>query len=125
MRRRYALILPLLMFVACDDKATPPAQPEAPVAEQPALPSAKAAHDDHGAHGAAVGHAEKVKLTAGGTTFDPPVEVAEIPAGAYMCDMGTVHYARMEKKADPCPVCGMALVRKEAGGEVGSDTHGH
>ena len=50
-------------------------------------------------------------LSAEGKRFDPPVEKSEIPAGAWMCDMGTVHFAAGEKH-DKCPVCGMKLVQK-------------
>lgn len=51
----------------------------------------------------------KVEVSADGTHFDPAVAKAELPEGAYYCDMGTVHYARMEKGDNECPVCGMKL----------------
>ncbi len=46
-----------------------------------------------------------------GKRFDPPVETSAIPSGAWMCDMGTVHYASSEPGT--CPVCGMKLVQKK------------
>ncbi len=55
-----------------------------------------------------------VDVAAEGTEFDPPVEVVQIPAGAWYCDMGTVHYARMDEGDGACAICGMALVQKSA-----------
>jgi hypothetical protein len=52
------------------------------------------------------GHAE---VSKDGTKFDPPVEKARIPDGAWICDMGTVHYARMERGDGVCPLCKMDL----------------
>lgn len=57
---------------------------------------------------------EPVEVTAEGTTFDPPVEVAQLPDGAWYCDMGTVHYARMDEGDGRCPTCDMDLVQKVA-----------
>jgi predicted small lipoprotein YifL len=57
---------------------------------------------------------DTVAVSAEGTRFDPPVEVADIPDGAWMCDMGTVHYAAAEKGDGTCPVCSMKLTRKSA-----------
>ncbi len=50
-----------------------------------------------------------VQVSKEGTSFNPPIEKAELPDGAYYCDMGTVHYARMEKGDGKCPACGMDL----------------
>lgn len=52
-------------------------------------------------------------LAAAGQRFDPAVDVAEIPTGAWMCDMGTVHFAAGEKHDGKCPVCGMNLTQKK------------
>lgn len=57
---------------------------------------------------------EIVEVAPEGTKFDPPVEVAQIPVGAWYCDMGTVHYARMDQGDGKCPICGMNLVQKVA-----------
>lgn len=49
-----------------------------------------------------------------GVRHDPPVDPSEIPDGAWMCDMGTVHYSSADKHDGKCPVCGMDLVQKAA-----------
>jgi hypothetical protein len=67
---------------------------------------------------------EMVEVAAEGTRFDPPVMVARIPDGAWMCDMGTVHYAA--RSAGECPICGMDLTQKGAptpGGHEDHDDH--
>ena len=64
------------------------------------------------AHEQAHDHA-KVEVPAEGKRFTPPVDIEEIPAGAWMCDMGTVHYASGEKNDGTCPVCGMDLLQKK------------
>lgn len=53
-----------------------------------------------------------VQLAAEGQKFDPPVARAAIPAGAWYCDMGTVHYARPEEGDGICPLCKMKLKQK-------------
>ncbi len=55
-----------------------------------------------------------VKVEREGTKFDPPVKPSEIPDGAWMCDMGTVHFASLKKGSGKCPTCGMALKKKGA-----------
>ena len=55
---------------------------------------------------------EAVEVGPEGTEFDPPVEVVQIPEGAWYCDMGTVHYARMAEGDGKCAICGMNLVQK-------------
>ena len=55
-----------------------------------------------------------VDVPASGKAFDPPVHVDQIPDGAHYCDMGDVHYARMDKGDNTCPVCGMELSVKQA-----------
>ena len=53
-----------------------------------------------------------VEVAAEGTRFDPPRTRAEMPAGAWVCDMnGSVHYARGTEGDGECPVCGMHLVQ--------------
>lgn len=68
--------------------------------------------------------AETVTVSKTGTTFDPPVQIAQIPPGAHYCDMGTVHYARLDKGDGKCTECGMMLKTKpgkakEADGHAG------
>ncbi len=65
-----------------------------------------------------------VDVPEGGKKFDPPVEKAEIPPGAWFCDMGTVHYAQLEEGDGTCPECGMKLKQMPGAGEA--DPHaGH
>jgi hypothetical protein len=54
-----------------------------------------------------------IEVPAQGKKFDPPVKADPLPAGAWYCDMGTVHYARMEKGDGTCPVCKMDLKQKK------------
>jgi len=51
-------------------------------------------------------------LPAEGARYDPPIDPAEVPDGAWMCDMGTVHYAAPHE--GKCPECGMKLTEKKA-----------
>ena len=53
-----------------------------------------------------------VALTPAGVKLEPPVVAARIPAGAWYCDMGKVHYARTEKGDGTCPLCKMQLTQK-------------
>jgi hypothetical protein len=65
-----------------------------------------------------------VGVSAEGTQVDPAVPTDQIPPGAWMCDMGTAHYAA--KEAGSCPVCGMTLTQKAGGdGEGSGHDHGH
>ena len=60
-----------------------------------------------------------------GKTFKPPVAKDKIPEGAYYCDMGTVHYARMDKGDGKCPLCKMALVKKGDKAQPSGHNHNH
>jgi hypothetical protein len=53
-----------------------------------------------------------VEVTAEGNKLEPPVQVDQIPAGVWYCDMGTVHYARKDEGDGRCAVCGMSLTKK-------------
>jgi len=77
--------LAVLALVACGGSSTP----ETPEAE-PAAPTST--------------------LPAEGKRYDPAIDPSGVPAGAWMCDMGTVHYAAPH--AGECPVCGMKLTEK-------------
>jgi len=105
----------LLMFSACDKPADAPKTDE-PAETEPAAPT-KATES-----GPAAG--DTVEVTAEGTTFKPPIQVAQVPDGAWYCDMGTVEYARLEKGDGKCPVCGMFLKQK-GGAAPADDGHGH
>ena len=52
---------------------------------------------------------------AEGTRFDPAVEASSLPEGAWICDMGTVHYARSVQGDGECPICHMRLVQRTTG----------
>ena len=54
-------------------------------------------------------------LSAEGTRFDPAVEASSLPEGAWICDMGTVHYARSVQGDGECPICHMRLVQRTTG----------
>ncbi len=53
-------------------------------------------------------------VTAEGTKFDPALSKDQVPEGAWMCDMGSVHYAASDKGDGKCKVCSMDLVQKSA-----------
>lgn len=53
-----------------------------------------------------------VTVSKEGSKFEPTVAKDKIPGNAYYCDMGTVHYARMDRGDGKCPVCGMMLTQK-------------
>jgi hypothetical protein len=69
----------------------------------------------------AVAEDSTVEVDKDGTKFDPKVDKSKLPDGAWYCDMGGVHYARMEKGDGKCEVCGMKLQQND-GGEA---DHGH
>ena len=54
----------------------------------------------------------KVEVPPEGKRFSPPVQVAQVPTGAWYCDMGTVHWAQMNEGNHLCPICKMDLKRK-------------
>ena len=55
-----------------------------------------------------------VEVPADGKKFDPPVTPAQLPPGAWYCDMGTVHWAQMNEGNKTCPICKMTLKQKPA-----------
>ncbi len=85
-----------LGLVACDDDSTQSEESEAEVTE-----SSEAAEEQD---------LPMVEVADDGTEFDPPVEKEQIPDGAWICDMRTVHYAQMEEGDAKCPLCNMDLV---------------
>lgn len=89
-----------------------PEQVAAPVQEEQAAPEVAEVTEVAGI----------VEVTADGTVFDPPIQIDQIPEGAWYCDMGTVHYARAEEGDGRCSECGMKLVHKVAAvlGESGA-----
>ena len=77
-----------------------------------ALAMAGGCKKDDESKGAGKAAAEMVVVTKEGTKLDPAVPKARIPDGAWMCDMGTVHFAKTEKGT--CDLCGMPLTLKGA-----------
>jgi hypothetical protein len=59
---------------------------------------------------------DRVTVAQGGSVFDPPVLISQIPPGTWYCDMGTVHYAQPARGDGVCRECGMPLTKK--GGEA-------
>lgn len=126
----------LVLFVAlslaltgCEDKkkAAEPTSDE-PTAEKTAdkkEPAEDGADKKKGAASDGDKKDGKVAVSKEGGKIDPPVEKAKIPAGAWYCDMGTVHYARMEKGDGKCPECGMDLVHMAAAGAAKPAEGGH
>jgi|SRR5690554_2847778 len=67
---------------------------------------------------------DTIKVTKEGAEIDPKVDKSKLPDGAWYCDMGGVHYARMDKGDGKCALCGMKLQHKGEG-EAGHKHHGH
>ena len=86
--------------------APAPAAPQAAVPLPAAPPPVKVAVD-------VPAPLPMVVVAAAGTKFAPPVKPAQIPAGAWYCDMGTVEFARTEPGDGRCPTCGMKLKQKK------------
>lgn len=63
-------------------------------------------HHHHGGEAPATGTPSEAKPNV---ELDPPIAKADVPKGAWYCDMGTVHYYRTERGDGKCPVCGMLL----------------
>ena len=68
-----------------------------------------------------------VDVPKDGKKFKPSVKAAQLPEGAWHCDMkGKAHYAAMQKPEEgKCPVCNMKLVQAGAGSGHGDKGHGH
>ena len=94
----------LLTLVACKPERRGPTPEE--IAQQKVSQALAAGGD------APAAPAPKVQVAAGGSRFDPPVRVDQLPTGVWYCDMGTVHYASTEAGEGRCPVCGMALTHR-------------
>lgn len=101
---KYVLLLSLAMFAfACDQKPkTPPTSPTATTQKTPTPKTTPKTTTK----------TTTLTIPKDGKSFKPPVAKDKIPQGAFFCDMGTVHYARMDKGDGKCPLCGMVLVKK-------------
>ncbi len=53
-----------------------------------------------------------VTVPKAGKKLEPAIKPDKLPSGAWYCDMGTVHYARMDEGDKTCPVCKMKLKQK-------------
>lgn len=117
-----ALALSVSLLAACEEKKETHVgmAPEEPVATSP--DTTKQEGESAGEDAAAA--SEQIEVTAEGGKIDPPVSKDKIPAGAYYCDMGTVHYARMDKGDGKCPECGMMLKQMTPEGAQGAGLEG-
>jgi ABC-type Fe3+-hydroxamate transport system substrate-binding protein len=99
------LVLATAAVVGCTDEAERARRAEEIAAEkvQQALDAGRMDGDNAG---------EMVTVAVDGSELEPPVEIGQIPVGAWYCDMGTVHYARMTRGDGVCPRCGMSLSRQ-------------
>lgn len=133
------LALALTAFGCDNKKAEAPAQDEAN-AEAPAEEAEEKAEAP--AEGEAKGdkaEAKKeelaqVEVAKAGQKFDPAIQAEQLPAGAWYCDMGTVHWAATEKpEGGKCPECNMDLKQHDPGklaeqkekAVEAKDDHGH
>lgn len=126
-------------FWGCDkseEADTEPPNAEAPAQkEEPKQDEAPEQKEDDTA--AETGDAlARVEVSEAGSKFDPPVKAEQLPEGAWYCDMGTVHWAGMNKPEDgKCPECGMALKQYQSADQEAQkakaiephddDGHGH
>jgi hypothetical protein len=68
--------------------------------------------DDRIATPSTIVNSSKVDVPAEGKKFNPPLRAEQLPAGAWYCDMGTVHWAQMNEGNRTCPICKMDLKHK-------------
>mgnify|MGYP006292964593 CR=1 FL=1 len=144
MKARMLMIVCLVLSVAvvgCEKKSSGDAKKDEAKAEEPAEKTEEKAEEEEGSAEAEEDEAaeedapaEKVEVAKGGTKFDPAIEPEQLPEGAWYCDMGTSHWAAMEKPEDgKCPECGMKLkqydaekhAEKKKGAVEAKDDHGH
>lgn len=100
----------VLLFVAaswlagCDSKKDAPAQPESAPTAATEEPLGEAVDLDK---------LPKVEVPENGIEFNPSIPIAQLPDGAYTCDMGGLsHWSAMHKPEDgKCPVCHMDLIQ--------------
>lgn len=117
-------LLPLMTCLgagawACNQSKAPAAASSSEPVSAPGAP--QAASNDV----AAKANQGNGTVSAAGTTFDPPVEKSTLAAGTWICDMGTVHYARSAKGDGKCPECGMNLTQLGTSTEGQAGSHAH
>ena len=134
--RHLSLMLALFLCVTvtmtgCDSHPAKAADETPSVAPQEAVTTDCQGTENSEFCGSEIAHAtEPVELTAEGSRFDPPIEVEQVPSGAFYCDMGTVHYASLEQGDNACPVCGMLLTQQpsedeDADSQLTTEPSGH
>lgn len=67
------------------------------------------------------------KISDHGVRFEPPIPKTQLPDKVWYCDMGTVHYARLQKGDQICPLCKMKLKQfdMQAVAAPGDKAEGH
>jgi glucose/arabinose dehydrogenase len=105
-----ALLAAMLVLTGCGKAGQAEASPG--VGMNVAGPAGAEAPSEAPDEEAPAAAAALVEVSASGTNFDPPVQKAQIPEGAWYCDMGTVHFARTEEGDKTCPRCKMKLHHK-------------
>ncbi len=137
MKKTILMTMAACMFfglTGCDEKKAAPAEEPAAKADGAKAGDTKAddakpkAAEKAPEKGATNGAVALVTVTKAGSEFDPAVDIAQMPEGAYYCDMGTVHYARMDEGDGKCGLCGMKLKHKaaaKAGGAKAGDAKDH
>ena len=56
---------------------------------------------------------DKIEIPAEGKQIEPPARAAQLPTGAWYCDMGLVHWAQLNEGKRQCPLCKMELKQKK------------
>lgn len=98
-----AVVASLLLLSGCGKSA--------PIAVEKAAPAVEAGKADKRVPETVKD--DTVDVPAKGTNFDPPVDIATLPSGAWYCDMGKSHFARMDEGDATCPRCKMTLHHKK------------
>lgn len=125
-----ALAAACVVWAGCPSSDAPssaaPAQSgEASGEAAPPGPAASAGEEQAADEAPASQPSGLVEVSAEGTEFDPPVSKDRVPDGVWICDMGTVHYARAEQGDGTCPLCNMRLVQHGAANSDGHEGLGH
>lgn len=129
----FILTIALLTW-SCENQADEGGQKAQAAAEAPSEAKEPAKQEPApAADEEASANTETVELTSAGVAFDPAIKPEQLPAGAWYCDMGTVHWAASDKPKDSkCPECGMMLKQYDAAkleaqkqGAVAPKDHAH
>jgi hypothetical protein len=97
-----------------DDDARDEAKAEEPAVQQEPAGEEKSAEEEVKQKDKSDEKLALVEVSEAGSKFDPAVQAEQIPADAWYCDMGSVHWAGMQKPDDgKCPRCGMKLKQSD------------